>query len=269
MLVRQVDRQVGPPVSDGETGPGPDAPAPRPRYALRLLGGFHLERDGRTVAVPHGARRLLAFLGVRQRCERAEAAGTLWPGSHEERARANLRTMLWRLHRLTPDPLVVEDDRLTLADGVSSDVAALVAASAVILAGAPATSGGLPLATGELLPGWYDDWVLAERERLRQTRLYALEALAALLTTQGRFSEATQVALTAVQLEPLRESATRALIAVHLAERNIHEAVRRFELFRADLRRELGVAPTPWLERLLRDGLYADAPDVDGGPGRR
>ncbi|MGC5288484.1 AfsR/SARP family transcriptional regulator [Micromonospora sp. DT231] len=224
------------------------------RYALRLLGGFGLERDGRVVVVPQGARRLLAFLGVRQRCARSEAAGTLWPGSHEDRARANLRTMLWRLHRVTPEPLVEEDDRLALAAVVTSDVAALGAAAAVLLAdGSPV--GAVPmLATGELLPGWYDDWVLAERERLRQTRLYALEALAERLTTQGRYGEAVQVALTAVHLEPLRESATRALIAVHLAERNINEAVRRFELFRADLGRELGVAPTPWLERLVQAG---------------
>ncbi|MEU7847840.1 hypothetical protein AB0B74_17555 [Micromonospora parva] len=55
----------------------------------------------------------------------------------------------------------------------------------------------------------------------------ALGALAERLTTQGRYSEAVQVALA----------------AVHLAERNINEAVRRFELFRADLGRELGVAP--------------------------
>ena len=70
------------------------------------------------------------------------------------------------------------------------------------------------------------------------------------------FNQAYGSSLTAVQLEPLRESATRTLIAVHLAERNINEAVRRFELFRADLGRELGVAPTPWLERLVRAGLH-------------
>ncbi|MGV9213637.1 AfsR/SARP family transcriptional regulator [Micromonospora sp. RB23] len=242
--------------------------AARPtRYALRLLGGFALERDGRSVAVPQGARRLLAYLGVRQRCARWEAAGTLWPGSHEERARANLRTMLWRLHRATPEPLVEEDDRLALAAGVTSDVATLGAAAAALLTGGvPAGVGvGVPaLATGELLPGWYDDWVLIERERLRQTQLHALEALAERLTAQGRLSEAVQVALTAVHLEPLRESATRVLIGVHLAERNLNEAVRRFELFRADLGRELGIAPTRWLEQLVRAGLTGGG--VSSGP---
>ncbi|MFF0176473.1 BTAD domain-containing putative transcriptional regulator [Micromonospora profundi] len=248
MVVQEVTHDLR--TAAGET----DARQP-PRYALRLLGGFGLERGGLPVAVPQGARRLLAFLGVRQRCARAEAAGTLWPGSHEERARANLRTMLWRLHRVTPEPLVAEDDQLALAVGVTSDVAILAAAAAALLAGAPPVGGPVPaLATGELLPGWYDDWVLTERERLRQTRLYALEALAERLTAQGRFGEAVQVALTAVQLEPLRESATRVLINVHLAERNINEAVRRLELFRADLGRELGVAPTPWLEHLVRAG---------------
>ncbi|MGW3603831.1 AfsR/SARP family transcriptional regulator [Micromonospora sp. NPDC005161] len=254
MVVHEVthDLRAGAPEADA---------GPPPRYALRLLGGFGLEREGRPVAVSQGARRLLAYLGVRPRCARAEAAGTLWPGSHEERARANLRTMLWRLHRVTPEPLLEEDDRLSLAAGVTSDVAALGAAAAALLAGgSPVSAGdGVPaLATGELLPGWYDDWVLTERERLRQTQLHALEALAERLTAQGRFSEAVQVALTAVQLEPLRESATRTLIAVHLAERNINEAVRRFELFRADLGRELGVAPTPWLAHLVRSGLHSD-----------
>ncbi len=251
MAVHEMTRDLRPEASGTEAG----QPA---RYTLRLLGGFGLERDGRTVAVPQGARRLLAYLGVRQRCARSEAAGTLWPGSHEERARANLRTMLWRLHRVTPEPLVEEDDRLALAAGVTSDVATLGAAATALLAGAGplAVGPGVPtLATGELLPGWYDDWVLTERERLRQTQLYALETLAEWLTTRRRFGEAVQVALTAVQLEPLRESATRTLISVHLAERNINEAVRRFELFRADLGRELGVAPTPWLEQLVRAGV--------------
>jgi DNA-binding SARP family transcriptional activator len=227
-------------------------------FRLNLLGGFRLESGGHTVAVPQSARRLLALLGVRGRCARSETAGTLWPGSDEDRARANLRTVLWRLHRLTPEPLVAGDDQLTLGPGVGTDVAALVATAGRVHSGAFADLDGVPVTTAELLPGWYDDWVLAERERLRQVQLYALEALAAGLTAQGRFSDATQAALAAVHLEPLRESATRALIAVHLAEHNINEAVRRLDLFRTTLGRELGVRPTPELERLVRDGHHDD-----------
>ena len=57
--------------------------------------------------------------------------------------------------------------------------------------------------------------------------------------------------LSAIRLEPLRETATRALIAVHLAEHNVVEAARRYRVFRDVLARELGVAPSPALRRMV------------------
>ncbi|MFC0003553.1 AfsR/SARP family transcriptional regulator [Micromonospora siamensis] len=227
-------------------------PTQRVPYTLRLLGGFALDRDGRSLPTPHSVRRLLALLAVHPQRARAEAAGLLWPDSGEERARANLRTTLWRAHRLAPVPLVTGEERLALSDAVSTDVATLAATADRLAhdAAGPVRAGDI--LGGELLPGWYDDWVLAERERLRHLRLSALEALAARLTTEGRVGEAIQVALTAVHLEPLRESATRALIVAHLAEHNYSEAVRRLAVFRATLDRELGVRPTAELEGLVR-----------------
>src|SRR4029450_13229953 len=79
---------------------------------------------------------------------------------------------------------------------------------------------------GELLPGWYEDWVLFERERLRQLQMHALEAIAGRLTAERGFAGGIGGGRAAVRLEPLRESATRALIAAHLAENNVVEAVR-------------------------------------------
>jgi hypothetical protein len=58
---------------------------------------------------------------------------------------------------------------------------------------------------GELLPGWYDDWVMFERERLRQLQLHALETMAHRLAKEHRYADAVDVALAAVRLEPLRE----------------------------------------------------------------
>jgi DNA-binding SARP family transcriptional activator len=103
----------------------------------------------------------------------------------------------------------------------------------------------------DLLPGWYDDWVLIEAEDWRQLRLHALEALAARLTAAGRWGEAAHAASAAVRAEPLRESAHAALIQVHLAEGNQSEAVREFTRYRALLHAELGLEPTPRLRRLL------------------
>jgi DNA-binding SARP family transcriptional activator len=98
--------------------------------------------------------------------------------------------------------------------------------------------------SGELLPGWCDDFVELERERLRQMRLHALEALSGRLLRAGRHAHALDAALKAVAADPLRESAHRAAIQVHLAEGNLGEARRQFTQLAGLLARELGVAPT-------------------------
>jgi DNA-binding SARP family transcriptional activator len=58
--------------------------------------------------------------------------------------------------------------------------------------------------------------------------------------------------MAAVRLEPLRESATRVLIEVHLAEDNVVEAIRRLEFFQRSLASEIGVEPTAELVDLVR-----------------
>ena len=73
----------------------------------------------------------------------------------------------------------------------------------------------------DLLPGWYDDWVIFERERLRQLRLHALEHTARLLLERRDLKTALQLALEAVRTEPLRETATALLMSVYLAEGNV------------------------------------------------
>jgi DNA-binding SARP family transcriptional activator len=104
----------------------------------------------------------------------------------------------------------------------------------------------------ELLPGWYDDWVLVERERHRQLSLHALESLCEHLTACGRYGAAVLAGLAAVDREPLRESAHRALIRVHLAEGNAGEAIRRYRLYEGIAARDLGVGPSPMMRSLLR-----------------
>ena len=104
---------------------------------------------------------------------------------------------------------------------------------------------------GELLPEWFDDWIVVERERLRQVRLHGLEALCDRLSAAGHHSQAVQVGIAAVADEPLRESAQRTLIQAHLAEGNVSEAVRQFQVYRRLLREELGVGPSAALEGLV------------------
>jgi DNA-binding SARP family transcriptional activator len=105
--------------------------------------------------------------------------------------------------------------------------------------------------TLELLPGWYDDWVLVERERMRHRVLHALEALSRLLRSAGRCAEAVEVALMAVNAEPLRESAQRELLESHLAEGNWVEGRRSYQSYCDRLSRELGVCLGDALGALL------------------
>jgi DNA-binding SARP family transcriptional activator len=93
--------------------------------------------------------------------------------------------------------------------------------------------------------------VLIERERLRQLSLHALEALAARLLGAARIGEALETALAAVAMEPLRESAHRLLIEVHLAERNASEAIRQFRFCSHLFQTQLGIAPSPQLAALV------------------
>jgi DNA-binding SARP family transcriptional activator len=106
---------------------------------------------------------------------------------------------------------------------------------------------------GELLPDWYDDWVMIERERLRQLRLHALEIVCRRLAAVRLFGPAVDAGLAAVLDEPLRESAQRALIEAHLAEGNRSEAIRQYNSYRERLYTELRLEPSPGLRRLALD----------------
>jgi hypothetical protein len=106
----------------------------------------------------------------------------------------------------------------------------------------------------DLLPGWYDDWALMERERIRQRLLHALEALSVRLISLGRYGEAVDAALLTVGADPLRESAQRVLIEAHIAESNLVEARRSYLAYRDLARRELGIEPSSELLALLRFG---------------
>jgi DNA-binding SARP family transcriptional activator len=103
----------------------------------------------------------------------------------------------------------------------------------------PAASDAL-----NLLPGFYDDWALIERERVRQRVLHALEALSERLAAGGRFADAIESALLATSAEPLRESAHRSLIRAHVAEGNLTEARRAYLAYQGLMQRELGVLPS-------------------------
>jgi DNA-binding SARP family transcriptional activator len=222
---------------------------------LSLLNGCGLVRGDVEVRLPAGEQRLLAFLGIHGPSCRALVAGTLWPSVTEGRALGSLRTAIWRVNRGDAGLVTVSHDRLSLSPAMRVDLHELCERALRLIAGEPDEDAGEfdvhEFAKAELLPGWYEEWLVYERERLRQLQLHALEALSEQLVSRGRYASAVQAALEAVRMEPLRESSHRAVIAVHLAEDNVAEALRHYEHVCDLLRAELRVEPSDRLKALL------------------
>ncbi len=221
-------------------------------WHLSLLDGFQLSTGSGAVEVTGRGQRLVVLLAVRGPLPRSVAAGLLWPDVLEERARASVRTAISFLQRRCASLLDVNAHDVRLADGVEVDIARfLVLARGVMRLepGEPVGSEALALLpggslAGALLPGWTDDWVLAEAERLFQLRLHALDALAGRFLDTGNHALAVEAATAAVQADSLRESAQRRLMQVFLAEGNPAAALRQYDGFRKVLQAELGIAPS-------------------------
>jgi DNA-binding SARP family transcriptional activator len=223
---------------------------------LMLFDYWRLTNGEHVVDVPPRSQRLLALLALRGRQNRARLAGTLWPDVDEHRARASLRAAVLGVVRRVDRLLDRNNGEVSLSDSVVIDVDEFRRRSTEMLSGRQPAMPPLPLdqptlTGGELLPGWYDDWVFAERERIHQLRLHVLEALADSLLERGDYAHAVHVALEAVATDPLRESARRSVIRVHLAEGNVAEAIREFDRFRTLLHDELGVEPTEHISALV------------------
>jgi DNA-binding SARP family transcriptional activator len=224
---------------------------------LILLGGFNLLNDGEEIELPMSVQRLVAFLALHERpLSRAYLAGVLWPECSTERSLADLRTALWRANRCDAQVITAAGMRLCLHADIQVDVRALRAFGRAVDRVGTNTSAALAGISWldlslDLLPDWYDDWLVDDREGVRQLRLHALERVTSELSLNGRHAEAIQTALAAVRLEPLRETAHAALIKAHLAEGNRSEALRQFYRCRDVLVAELAVEPSESIRQLI------------------
>jgi DNA-binding SARP family transcriptional activator len=222
---------------------------------LALLKGFELTCNSVPVPLSIGLQHLLAYLALHRRAmRRTQVAGTLWGDVTDRRAAGNLRSALWRLKHLELDLVGSRKEHLSLSANVAVDVYEAEKIARLVLDPAIDTCAlkfaDLPFA-GELLPGWDEDWVLLERERLRQIGLHTLDALCERWTLGGRFDEAVMAGLRAVASEPLHESSQRALISAFLAEGNASEAIRQYGRYREELWRELHLEPSARISAIV------------------
>src|SRR5262249_2588193 len=191
--------------------------------------GFALELGSGRVPLPSSAARLVALLAIHDRMlARPLVAGLLWPDTANPAATACLRTTVWRLGKVAPGVIAVTASHIRLASGVKTDIRDVREQLITTVYGETVDCGSREVPGGgqrirppqelsrwlsrELLPGWGDPWVVAERERLRQLSLHALDRLAAACLDAGAGGRALTLARAATELDPLRDSAQYLLV---------------------------------------------------------
>lgn len=230
-----------------------------PDFDLLLLGTPALRRgDGSFVPLESArAASLLAYLVLHrdQPHARRQLAFLLWPDSTEEQALTNLRHLIHTLRRTLPElHALVEITPRTLrwraeapvrVDVVEMEARWRTIASGGALVSVEALDDALDLWRGELLEGAWDDWLLAERERLRHGYRDLLARLVAALESRGDLERAIAVTDRLLRDDPLDETTYRRLMRLHDARGDRARAVRAYHTCVDVLERELGVEPSP------------------------
>jgi DNA-binding SARP family transcriptional activator len=236
---------------------------------IQLLGGFRLfyGDDPITSIDTSRPQSLLAYLLLHRGApqSRHRVAFLFWPDSPESQALTNLRNLLYLLRRDLPDAdRFLSADRNTLRWRSESpfdfDVARFEGAlgradealDGVHDGGSQDRSRALEalehavlVYEGDLLPSCYADWIVPERERLRQAFEGALERLTQLLEDQQEYGKAIRYAQQLLRHDPLQESSYRRLMRLRALSGDRAGALRTYHKCAAVLEGELDLEPSP------------------------
>ncbi len=238
---------------------------------VQLLGRFTVSVDGKVIDLPlRSAQTLLAYLilTVGKLHRREQLAGLLWPDTDEASAKGSLRHTLWRLRKaLGPrDGLMVDD----LSIGFDPHADYWLDAQALSARPAPDASVDALLKVvsayeGELLPGFYDDWIVLERERLRTSYEAWMAQLLEKLQAEQRWADVLEWGERWIAFGHTPEAAYRALIVAHVQRGDSAAAALTYRRCVDALRTDLGVDPSPQTratyDRWLQNDLNAAEAD--------
>ncbi len=228
---------------------------------LRLLGDFQLEgRQGQPVEISaRKGRALLAVLALSPSgsASRERLANLIWGNRADEQARGSLRQALAALRRELAATgatlLSADDDRITLdLTLVEIDVAAFQQLSqsddVFDLRRAMSLYRDDLLADTLVREPEFEEWVTGERTRFHTLAVMVAEKLWKLEASGSRVEPAKRL----VALEPLRESAHRALMQAYLESGENALALQHYAACRNLLKAELGIVPSREIEMLRR-----------------
>ncbi|HTO84389.1 MAG TPA: BTAD domain-containing putative transcriptional regulator [Methylomirabilota bacterium] len=251
-------------------------------WSLMLLGGFGLRlADGASADLPaQKDRALLAILAMAtgDAQSRERIAGLLWSEHGDRQARDSLKQALVRLRRCLggTESVVLRTDRQSIAlDKSLIDVDVLAFERLVRQATLPSLAQAAALYRGDLLEGIairdpaFEDWLLVERQRLRQLFERALAGLMSQALAAGDRERAAEAARRLLQTDPLSEAAYRTLMQVHADEGQTAQAIKLYKAFRDRLYSEMGVQPEPATKALcegIRERRLVAASSAEPAP---
>src|SRR5262245_34052214 len=240
------------------------------RLDLTLLGGFRARLDpGPTLALPtRKAQALLAYLASPpgRAHGRDKLASLRWGGICQPQARASLRQALTALRKALGASTGLQVDAETVGLDPESVTVDTQVFETLVKSAAPADlDQAAALYQGDLLAGLaldeapFEEWLLAERERLRELAMEALAKLLAHHRQSGATEAAVQTALKLLALDPLQEAVHRVLMRLYTQLGRRAAALRQYQLCVAALERELRAEPEAETKALYQEILRQQA----------
>jgi DNA-binding SARP family transcriptional activator/tetratricopeptide (TPR) repeat protein len=229
-------------------------------FKIYLLGQFKLQANHLPIELPsRPAQSLLAYLvlnaGVTHR--REKLANLLWPETTETNARRYLRQALWRIRKslqggsLTcEDYLQISDISLTFNDQSDYWLDADLLLETTKAQPLEELTERICLYRGELLPGFYDEWIVLERERLQAAYHQKMNLLLESLIQTAQWDEAIKWSEHWIRLGYSPEPAFRAKMKAHAGLGDQTMASATYQRCTEALNRELGLEPSPETQRL-------------------
>jgi DNA-binding SARP family transcriptional activator len=233
---------------------------------VALLGGVRVTQDDwqNEAKLTREIQALLAYLLLhRHRTHSREVlVGVFWAECGPEKARRALNTALWRLKKvvepsgiprgtylISTHPGEVGFNRQSQywldAEVFEQEANNLFAypSQKVDESNVHNLERVLELYTGELLEGFYDEWALRERERLRALYLKCLTYLVQYYKFQKAYEKATAYGQKILDLDPIREDIHRDMMRLYLENGQRALAARQYGICQVTLAKELGVLP--------------------------
>lgn len=241
---------------------------------LELLGDFQMRTaSGSLVTIAaKKSQALLAYVALRpsQRVSRDKLATLLWSSTGPDQARQSLRQTLSGLRKelaqLSPDQkILIEEGDLLGVDETLVSVDAAAFEHLVASGSEEALAQAIELYGGDFLDGFqlneerFDQWTLAERDRLHRMSLRAHTQLAELQMRRGALDDAVGTVQKSLRVDAMQEPANRLLMRLYMQSGDLVNALQQYETFARLLKRELRVDPDNDTKALHREILQLRA----------